>query len=103
MKREKLKQIEMSKADILTEINYLSGYINDYEELLSSDGIEKLDEAFLRKDDLNENLDANPIELLEEVHKLYTELQCAIEDYESNIENDLIISEEELHNKSQLR
>ena len=46
---------------------------------------------------MNKNLDANPIELLEEVHELYTELQCAFEDYESDIENDLIISEEELH------
>ncbi|MEL4456945.1 hypothetical protein [Lutimonas vermicola] len=96
-------QIDMRKESLLADINYMSNYVNENEELLSSDGNEKLDEAFLRKDDLNENLDSNPIELLLEVHELYIELQCAFEDYESDIENDLIISEEERHNKVQLR
>lgn len=86
----------MSKENLLADINYMSNYINENEELLSSDGNDKLDEAFLRKDDLNEDLDENSIELLEEVHDLYTELQCAFEDYESDVENELILSKEEL-------
>ena len=86
----------MSKKSLLADINYMSNYVNENEELLSSDGNDKLDEAFLRKDDLNEDLDKNSIELLEEIHDLYIELQCAFEDYECDVENELILSEEEL-------
>jgi len=86
----------MIKEDLLEDINYMSNYIQENEELLSSEGNEKLDEAFLRKDDLNEDLDKNSIELLEEVHDLFMELQCAFEDYECDVENELILSKEEL-------
>ena len=86
----------MSKKSLLADINYMSNYVNENEELLSDYGNDKLDEAFLRKDDLNEDLDKNSIELLEEVHDLYTELQCAFEDYESGLENYLISYKEEL-------
>ena len=86
----------MSKENLLEDINYMSNYIKENEELLSLKGIEKLDYAFLKKDDLNEELDENSIELLEEVNELYIELQCALEDYECEVENDLILSQEQL-------